>query len=71
MGGRTLSVNERVVMKEAVNQNLMAIFLSMAGLLASRGENSYKVKAYRRAADSLNNLHEDVARVTCFGIFRE
>jgi len=47
-------------MKENVNQDLMAIFLSMAGLLASRGENPYKVKAYRRAADSLKNLQENV-----------
>lgn len=48
-------------MKEHVNGELMAIFLSMAGLLASRGENPYKVKAYRRAADALNNLQEDVS----------
>lgn len=47
-------------MKANVNQDLIAIFLSMAGLLASRGENPYKVKAYRRAADSLKNLQEDV-----------
>jgi DNA polymerase (family 10) len=47
-------------MKNTVNQNLRAIFLSMAGLLASKGENPYKVKAYRRAADSLKNLQEDV-----------
>ncbi|MDH4193921.1 MAG: histidinol-phosphatase [Nitrospirota bacterium] len=47
-------------MNENVNQDLMAIFLSMAGLLASRGENPYKVKAYRRAADSLKSLPEKV-----------
>lgn len=50
-------------MKAPVNQELSAIFLSMAGLLASRGGNPYKVKAYRRAADSLQNLQEDVTRV--------
>lgn len=49
--------------KAHVNQELSAIFLSMAGLLASRGGNPYKVKAYRRAADSLQNLQEDVTRV--------
>jgi DNA polymerase (family 10) len=47
-------------MKEDVSQDLIAIFFSMAGILASRGENPYKVKAYRRAADSLKNLQEDV-----------
>lgn len=47
-------------MKENVNQDLMALFLSMAGLLASKGENPYKVKAYRRAADSLKSLQENV-----------
>jgi DNA polymerase (family X) len=52
-----------MVTKEHVNQDLMAIFLSMAGLLASRGENPYKVKAYRRAADSLKSLQENVTRL--------
>ncbi len=42
------------------NQDLAALFASMAGLLASRSENPYKVKAYQRAADSLRNLQEDV-----------
>ncbi len=46
--------------KENVNQDLTAIFSSMAGLLASKGENPYKVKAYRRAADSLKSLQEDI-----------
>ncbi len=32
----------------------------MAGLLASRAENPYKVKAYQRAAESLRNLQEEV-----------
>jgi len=43
-----------------VNRDLAALFASMAGLLASRSENSYKVKAYQRAADSLRNLQENV-----------
>ncbi|MDH3503595.1 MAG: histidinol-phosphatase [Nitrospirota bacterium] len=47
-------------MEKNINEDLMALFLSMAGLLASRGENPYKVKAYRRAADSLKSLQEDV-----------
>jgi DNA polymerase (family 10) len=43
-----------------VNQDLAALFASMAGLLASRAENPYKVKAYQRAADSLRNLPKEV-----------
>ena len=43
-----------------VNQDLAALFTSLAGLLASRAENPYKVKAYQRAADSIRNLHEDL-----------
>ena len=43
-----------------VNQELAALFASMAGLLASRADNPYKVKAYQRAADSLLNLREGV-----------
>ena len=48
-----------------VNQDLAALFGSMAGLLASRADNPYKVKAYQRAADSLRNLQEEV------GVFAE
>ena len=43
------------------NQDLAALFASMAGLLASRDENPFKVKAYHRAANSLRNLQENVA----------
>lgn len=44
----------------SVNQELAAIFSSIAGLLASRAENPYKVKAYQRAAASILNLNGDV-----------
>ncbi len=50
-------------MERNINQDLMALFLSMAGLLASRGKNPYKVKAYRRAADSLKSLQEEVTEL--------
>jgi len=43
-----------------VNQDLASLFASMAGLLATRAENPYKVKAYQRAAESLRNLQEEV-----------
>ena len=45
------------------SHDLIALFLSMAGLLASRGENPYKIKAYRRAAESLRILQEDIREV--------
>ena len=45
---------------DKVAQDLAVLFTSMAGLLASKGENPYKVKAYRRAADSLKTLHEEI-----------
>jgi len=50
----------RVHCMNNANQELAALFASMAGLLASRVENPYKVKAYQRAADSLRNLREDI-----------
>lgn len=42
---------------------LAAIFTSMAGLLASRNENPFKVRAYRRAAETLRNLSEELSDV--------
>jgi DNA polymerase (family 10) len=44
-----------------VNQDLAALFASMAGLLALRAENPYKVKAYQRASASLRNLQGSVS----------
>lgn len=43
------------------NQQLATLFRSMADLLASRRANPYRVRAYRRAAESLLALDEDVA----------
>ena len=43
-----------------INQELAALFSSMAGLLASRAENPFKVKAYQRAASSILNLDEGI-----------
>lgn len=43
------------------NQQLATLFRSMADLLASRRTNPYRVRAYRRAADSLLALDKDVA----------
>lgn len=45
------------------NQQLATLFRSMAELLGSQRANPYRVRAYRRAADSLLALEEDVAAV--------
>ncbi|MDH4152501.1 MAG: histidinol-phosphatase [Nitrospira sp.] len=49
-------------MKES-NQRLAALFRSMADLLSAQRANPYRVRAYRRAADALLALEEDVAGV--------
>lgn len=45
------------------NQRLAALFRSMADLLSAQRANPYRVRAYRRAADALQALEEDVATV--------
>ncbi|NGZ02881.1 MAG: histidinol-phosphatase [Nitrospira sp. WS238] len=45
------------------NRQLATIFRSIADLLASRRANPYRVRAYRRAADALVAVEEDVATV--------
>ncbi|MDF0674598.1 MAG: histidinol-phosphatase [Nitrospira sp.] len=45
------------------NQQLAIIFRSMADLLSSQRANPYRVRAYRRAADALLAIDEDVAAV--------
>lgn len=43
------------------NQRLATIFRSMADLFSSQRANPYRVKAYRRAAEALLAIDEDVA----------
>lgn len=45
------------------NQQLAALFQSMADRLSSQRANPYRVRAYRRAADALLTIAEDVAIV--------
>jgi DNA polymerase (family 10) len=45
------------------NQHLADLFRSMADLLSAQRANPYRVRAYRRAADALLALEEDVAVV--------
>jgi DNA polymerase (family 10) len=55
----------------ANNQRLATLFRSMAELLASQRANPYRVRAYRRAADSLLQLEEDVGAVALRGSLEE
>jgi DNA polymerase (family X) len=45
------------------NQQIATLFRSIADLLAAQRANPYRVRAYRRGADSLLRLKEDVAEV--------
>jgi DNA polymerase (family X) len=45
------------------NQQLASLFRSIAELLAAQRANPYRVRAYRRGADALLALDEDVAEV--------
>ncbi len=45
------------------NQQLAALFRSMADLLSAQRANPYRVRAYRRAADTLLDAGEDVATI--------
>src|SRR4030043_1292863 len=47
-------------MQTMTNQQLTKIFQTIADLLEIKGENIYKILAYRKAADSLSNLSQDV-----------
>ena len=45
------------------NQQLAALFRTIAELLATKRANPYRVRAYRRGAEALLALEEDVAEV--------
>jgi DNA polymerase (family 10) len=45
------------------NQRLAALFRSMADLLSTQRANPYRVRAYRRAADTLLATEEDVTAI--------
>ena len=53
------------------NRAIAALFHSMASRLEARRENPHRIRAYRRAADSLLRLTEDIALVTQRGALRE
>ncbi|MCX5723265.1 MAG: helix-hairpin-helix domain-containing protein [Nitrospirae bacterium] len=45
------------------NQQVATIFRSMAERLAAQRANPYRVRAYRKAADTIETLEEDIAAV--------
>lgn len=45
------------------NQQVAAIFRSIAERLATQRANPYRIKAYRKAADTIEALEEDIADV--------
>jgi len=47
-----------------INQKIAGIFDEMADLLEIRGENVFRIRAYRRAAQNIDGLPKDVAHMT-------
>ena len=52
------------------NHTLANLFLSMAELLKKREENPYRIRAYRRAADTIANLESPIAELVRAGDLR-
>jgi DNA polymerase (family 10) len=50
-------------MPSMTNQQLAETFRTIADLMEIKGENIYKILAYRKAADSLSNLGQDVNEI--------
>lgn len=50
------------------NQQLASLFQAMATLLASRRANPYRVRAYRKAAEVILSLDEDIAKLNREGL---
>lgn len=54
-------------MHPRTNQRLAEIFSAMADLLTLEGGNAYRIRAYRRAADSLARLREPLEDIAARG----
>ncbi|MYC28203.1 MAG: histidinol-phosphatase [Nitrospira sp. SB0662_bin_26] len=52
------------------NHTLANLFLSMAELLKKHEENPYRIRAYRRAADTIANLESPIAELVRAGDLR-
>jgi DNA polymerase (family X) len=53
------------------NRTLASLFQSMADQLEARRENPHRIRAYRRAAESILQLHDDIAAVMQRGGLKE
>jgi DNA polymerase (family 10) len=53
------------------NRELAQLFQSIADLLAARRDNPHRIRAYRRAADSIVSLTEDVEAIARRGELEE
>lgn len=53
------------------NQRLGTLFRALADRLATQRANPYRIRAYRRAADSILALHEAIAAVSARGALEE
>jgi DNA polymerase (family 10) len=65
------SHNDSAMAPAANNERLAALFRSMAELLAAHRANPYRIRAYRRAADTLLGEAEDVAAIARRGALEE
>jgi len=45
------------------NQEVARVFYEIANLLEIKGENPFRIRAYRRAAQNIENLAEDITKV--------
>lgn len=52
------------------NVELARVFREIAGLLELKAENPFKIRAYRRAADAIEALPEELARAAADGPLR-
>lgn len=52
------------------NQQLAALLTAIANLLSTKGDNQYRIRAYRRGAESVLQLNEDVSVVAKRGELR-
>ncbi len=65
MADRTIDGDRtRVTSMPEHNRLLSDLFQSMANLLASRRANPYRVRAYRRAAEAILSLEQDIAELS-------
>ncbi|MBI5411339.1 MAG: histidinol-phosphatase [Nitrospirae bacterium] len=53
------------------NRSLAQLFLSISDKLAARRENPHRIRAYRRAAESLVNMEEDIRAVAERGALQD